>query len=384
VKTKTKTIVVDGLSALRGGGQTYLVNLFRYLPQRFSESLRVIAIIPTPGDRFRVNDRLQYIQPSFPSHGLVTRVLWSKTILPKILRRTNADVLFCPAGFVSAFGRGWKTAVTFQNMLPFSDEERNRYPHGYMRARLRLLRHIQSRSFRKADLLVFISQFAKSVIDILVRNRRGQSTVIIHGVNDQFRWPNTQRRDSMLPERYVAYVSIRDVYKAQVEVVQAWALMRRKRRTTEKLVLVGPAYEKYGDRVRRTIGALGMQDEVIVLGDVPHELLPAIYHGAVANIFASSCENCPNILLEALAAGNPVLCSDYPPMPEFADDAALYFDPYRPESLAIQLTRVLDDAGFRQALGERSHERAAHFQWARSAEETWQALSDLAFEPQSC
>ena len=116
---------------------------------------------------------------------------------------------------------------------------------------------------------------------------------------------------------------------------------------------------------------------------MPYDTLPAVYHGAVANIFASSCENCPNILLEALAAGRPVLCSDYQPMPEFAGDAALYFDPYNPQSLATRLCEVLDDPRLSAELGRRSRERSAEFQWKQSAEATWQALSDLAGEAQS-
>ncbi len=183
-----------------------------------------------------------------------------------------------------------------------------------------------------------------------------------------------------LPERYVAYVSIVTVYKAQLEVVRAWALMRKARRSSEKLLFVGPSNHEYEEKVRHLIADLGLQDEVILLGDVPYDALPAVYHAAVANIFASSCENCPNILLEALAAGRPVLCSDYQPMPEFAGDAALYLDPYNPQSLAARLCEVLDDPRLSVELGRRSRERSAEFQWKRSAEATWQALSDLAAE----
>ena len=373
-----RSIVIDGLSALQGGGQTYLINLFRFLPERFSESLRVIAVIPESGDMFKVNDQIEYVQSSFASGGLVRRMIWSKFRLPALLRQTGARVLYCPGGFVSTFGRGWKTAVAFRNMLPFSDEERRRYPYGYTRSRLAFLKYIQSRSFRRANLVVFISQFAKSIIDIVVGPRAGKAVVIPHGVNDRFREPSGMNAGLSLPDRYVAYVSIVTVYKAQLEVVRAWALMRLARRSSEKLLLVGPSHHEYEERVRELIIDLGLQNVVILLGDVPYDALPAVYQGAVANIFASSCENCPNILLEALAAGRPVLCSDYQPMPEFAGDAALYFDPYNPRSLATRLCEVLDDPRLSVELGRRSRERSAEFQWKRSAEATWQALSDLA------
>jgi glycosyltransferase involved in cell wall biosynthesis len=373
------TIVIDGLSALQGGGQTYLINLFRHFPDRLADSLNVVAIIPKGGSVFRVNDRIDYVDSPFASAGLLRRLIWSKVALPHLMASRNAGVLYCPGGFVSAFG-AWKTAVAFRNMLPFSDENRKRYGFGYMRTRLFTLRFVQARSFRKADLVVFISQFAKSIIDIVVPKREGKSAVITHGINEQFRDPPPASADALpaLPPRYVAYVSILTVYKAQVEVVRAWALMRKQRRGTEKLLLVGPTYHDYARDVQAAISECGLQDEVMILGDVPYAALPAVYHGAIANIFASSCENCPNILLEALAAGRPVLCSDYQPMPEFAGDAALYFDPYNPETLATQLTRVLDDAELRDDLGRKTLARAAHFQWKEAAEKTWQALFELA------
>ena len=70
-------------------------------------------------------------------------------------------------------------------------------------------------------------------------------------------------------------------------------------------------------------------------------------------------------------------------MPEFAGDAALYFDPYNPQSLATRLCEVLDDPRLSVELGRRSRERSAEFQWKQSAEATWQALSDLAGGPRT-
>jgi len=106
--------------------------------------------------------------------------------------------------------------------------------------------------------------------------------------------------------------------------------------------------------------------------------LPAVYQHAKVNIFASSCENCPNILLEALAAGRPVLCSDYQPMPEFAGNAVRYFDPYNPEQLAEKLIDLLDDSALRTDLGLRARARSERFHWTDTADKTWNALAALA------
>ena len=67
-------------------------------------------------------------------------------------------------------------------------------------------------------------------------------------------------------------------------------------------------------------------------------------------------------------------------MPEFAADAALYFDPYSPEKLAVQLARLLDDPALQKRMGQRATLRSAEFQWEASARNTWFALRDLAYD----
>ena len=215
---RTTTIVVDALAARQGGGQTYLRNLFEHAPEVIGQSIRVIAVVPRV-DAFCCSDRIEYVTPSFSPGNLAARLLWTRTRLPAFLKEVRAAVLFCPSGFVSAFGDGWKTAVTFRNMLPFDKDERQRYPFGYMRARLAGLRYIQARSFERADLVIFLSEYARSVIDTMVGKRQGRSLVIPHGVTQPGEPP--ERRDIVdLPAKYVAYVSILDVYKAQLEVVE--------------------------------------------------------------------------------------------------------------------------------------------------------------------
>jgi len=102
--------------------------------------------------------------------------------------------------------------------------------------------------------------------------------------------------------------------------------------------------------------------------------MPAVYQHALLNIFASQCENCPNILLEALAAGRPVVVSNRPPMPEFAGDAAVYFDPQSPNELADVLASVLDDSAAMADLSAKAEKRAFLYDWKSTAMATWKAI----------
>jgi len=375
-----KTIVVEALSALQGGGQTYLRQLLQNIPSDWVGKFKVHIILPFEfADRFPSGSPIEVLTPRFPARGLVQRVLWYWFGLPRLLKKLEADVLFCPGATLATRRlHGAKCAVTHQNMLPFVPSERKRYPFGYLRAKLWLLHRVQRASFRDADLVIFISEYGRSIIDRCIPGRRGRSVLISHGLSDHFRLRGGPVPAEIREIEYVLYVSIMDFYKAQLEVVSAWAKLRQRRTTREKLIFVGPQNNSYGRKVRDLIHSLGLRDEIRIVGNVSYEELPAYYQNAKVNLFASSCENCPNILLEAMAGGRPVLCSSYPPMPEFGGDASSYFDPYNPDQLAELLARFLDDQTLRERMGAAALERSRRYQWRDSAHRTWSALAELA------
>jgi len=369
--------VVNALSARRGGGRTYLLNLFGTLGE-FS-NLRVVVITHAEFAQDLAAYGVEIVVPRIATGNVLFRAVWESTVLPRMLKSLNANVLYCPGGLLSGpAATSCSTAVAFRNMLPFDERERRRYPRGYMRFRLWLLRRLMASAFKRADLLIFLSDHARQTIDATVPARRGRCVVIPHGVSPVFFPGGEVPRPASLPQSFVLYVSLLDAYKAQLEVIEAWHLLRKRRFTQEKLVLIGESDLPYGALVRNSIQALGLGTEVLVIGKVPYIDLPAWYQNAKVSLFASSCENCPNILLEAMAAGRPVLSSNYPPMPEIAGSGARYFDPYNPNELADALAAVLDDEQLRMAMGQSALERARKFDAIESARRTWQALIGIA------
>ena len=374
-----KTIVIENLSALQGGGQTYLLNLMRHIPDSLLNEVRIVAIIPQSlAPKLRIDSRVHVLTPEPAQHGLLQRIAWLRRSLPQLLQDLQTDVLYCPGGSLSARSASFRKVVAFRNMLPFAQSNQWRYPLGYQRLRNFLLRRTQSRSFRDADKVIFISEHAKAVIDRTVPKRCGGSVVIPHGVGALFRRAAPRPEDIVGEREYCLYVSTFDYYKAQLEVVEAWARLRKQRETPERLILVGSANASYRRKVEALIRQLQLQEEVLVLDAVPYERLPAIYQHAKINIFASACENCPNILLEALASGRPVLCSSAPPMPEFGGDGVAYFDPFRPDELAQRLLELIDDREMQHRMSAAAKQRSTRYDWQRSAEQTWSLLASLA------
>ncbi len=377
-----KTIVIEALSALEGGGQTYLLNLFNNIPDHWRDSFKIFVLVsPQFVEQIPEHPCLEVIAPTFPSKSIIHRFFWLYYEFPNLVRRLKPDLLFCPGGMLVniAPNRTYKTALTFQNMLPFDLESRKLIPLGYFRMRMWLVRQIMERSLRAADLTIFISEWSKQVLDDLIGYRKGMSVVVNHGFSDLFRHPSNYIPENLRGMKYVLYVSKLDCYKAQLEVVEAWGKVVKKRLTLEKLLLVGPEYKPYGDKVRALVTKLGLMNNVQILGPVEHDELPTYYQNSQINLFASSCEIGGSfILLEALGAGRPVLCSNYQPMPEFGGDAVEYFDPYNPDELANLLLKYLDDEELCSTMGQKAFEHSFRYDWKESATRTWNALADLA------
>ena len=172
-----------------------------------------------------------------------------------------------------------------------------------------------------------------------------------------------------------------DRYKAQMEVVRAYGILKAQCKKLPKLVLVGPVNDaKYERDVRAEVRRLGLCANVVLAGPVPYSELPATYQHASLHIFASESENCPNILLEAMASGKPVLSSMIAPMPEFGTDAVEYFDPRDPHDLAEKIETLLGSPVRMAELARRAELRARDFDWTVTAKRTRDALAALVAE----
>jgi glycosyltransferase involved in cell wall biosynthesis len=153
-----------------------------------------------------------------------------------------------------------------------------------------------------------------------------------------------------------------------------------KRKFPVALHLVGGAEcESSARRLKETIHRVDPHGEFIHwLGDVPHEQLPGHYHNADGFVFASSCENLPNILLEAMAAGLPIACSDRGPMPEVLGPAGVYFNPERTIEIAAAIQVLAEDQALRKYFAAAAYARAQRYSWERTANETFSYLATMA------
>ncbi len=352
-----KILIINGISALRGGGQTNLINLFEFLP---NYPCKVIFILNSANfalfSKFE-SKKTTLFEAKFASKSIIHRMFWEKFILPLKLCEWQADIYYAPGGvMVTKVPAKCRSVTTLQNMLPFDSKQRKSFPFfSYLRFKLFLLRAIFLRSYKIADNVIFISKHSRDAIKYCLPSVIDKSKVIPLGINRNF-INNTiiyNLPDGLVDGEFYLYVSHMDYYKSQKELVFSWQKLVEQG-LSFPLVFAGPIVNDYGREVISLIKQLNLEKKVIHLGEIDYDALPGLYRASRGLIFASKCECCPNILLEMLASQKIILCSDMQPMPEFGEDGVVYFDPSKisqlPEKiLAIECGAIKQDVIIKRA-----------------------------------
>lgn len=360
-----------------GGGVNYIRNLLE-LSDPAEHGVREIHLFGAPGVTELFPDRPWIRKHPIEALGrpLPLRLWYVLTRLPDLLRAAGCDVLYSPGGL--AFGNFRPYVTISRNMMPFRPEFWAMYPRFSLdRFRLWLLRRANAASFERADGMIFLSETARSVISNSLQKPLRRVEVIPHGVNRERFLPLPRKRKAGRPIRIV-YPSRLEPYKHQVEVVRAFGMLLREYPDLE-LELCGPANSSYLPQF--VAAAAGVDPEgrrIRYLGEVRNDALPALYAASDLLLFASSCENLPNILIEAMASGIPICCSNRSPMPEIGKDACLYFDPTDPDSIARCMGEALADMDAAKARAVMGLRYAQEYSWDETARRTFGFIAETA------
>ena len=149
--------------------------------------------------------------------------------------------------------------------------------------------------------------------------------------------------------------------------------------TKVKLVLAGKEDPRYPE-ARQKAERLNLGESVVFLGEVADNDLPMLYSGAELFVFPSLHEGFGLPVLEAIACGTPVVCSNTSSLPEIVADAALTLDPLDREAWAVALMEVLEREALRAEMREKGLKRAAAFSWEETARRTWEVYQSTLMQ----
>ncbi len=233
------------------------------------------------------------------------------------------------------------------------------------------LRAILSLALRDADRIIAISEFTKQEAIEIYGTSSERIVVIPLGVHDDFA-PASDAAMASVRERYALpgpYLLTVGTIEPRKNLPTLFRALRALERMEHRLVVVGaPGWKRSMALAELDLVRAG--DRVRFLGRVPEADLPALYSAASLLLFPSLYEGFGIPVLEAMACGTPVVCSNSASLPEVGGDAVHLVPPTDADAWAGAIERLLGDDRERSDLRARGLRRAACFRWSATARKT--------------
>ena len=296
---------------------------------------------------------------------------WDQVAVPAAVRSHGIDLLFnpkysiplrapCPAVWV-CHGLDWY-------VMPWASRLVDRLSH----------RFLVPRYASRAAAILAVSEVTRRHVMQYLSVPPERVVTVYSGVDDVFRRPLEESRlreiraKYSLPARFLLYAGAIYPPKNFTRLVRAYARVGPGRGIP--LVVAGGENRFLSEGELREPEALGIAEWVRWPGWVDHEDLAGFYALADALLLPSIFESCGLPVLEAMAAGCPVVTADRYGTKELAEGAAVLVDPESVESIASGITRVLDEGTLRSELIAAGRIRSRDFTWRRCATETLAVL----------
>lgn len=293
-------------------------------------------------------------------------------VLPSRLKQWDVDVYHATNPMMPFRGMGRiRRVVTFHDLIPLLF--RDHAPRAKKNRLFPVFKWIINTTAAKADAIIAVSESTRRDVLAHLRipaDRRDRVRVIHEGVGGEFHPAAKPARADV----EFLFVGRRDPYKGLVLLVRALAEVRRLN-LPARLRVIGSDDPRYPE-ARQEAAALGVDPHITWSGYVPEAELPQAYRAADVFVLPSRYEGFGLPVLEAMASGTPVICSNTSSLPEVAGEAALLIDPLRVESLAGAMREVVVSPELRTEMARKGLAQAARFSWDDTAAATLAVYED--------
>lgn len=250
-----------------------------------------------------------------------------------------------------------------------------RYPETMDERNLKRIQQDIHYSIQRADRIVTISESTKQDLVQLLQIPEEKIVIAPPGVHvEAFQRIFTAEEQTTikekygLPEKFILYMGTLEPRKNLERLVQAFAQLQQEKNLQQySLVLAGKQGWQY-EGIFQHIQQYGLESKVICTGYVEETDKAAIYQMAELFVFPSVYEGFGMPVLEAMAAGVPVITSNVSSLPEAAGDAAVLIAPQNVEQLAGAMQELLTDQALRQQCIAKGYEQCKKFTWEKSAD----------------
>jgi len=294
------------------------------------------------------------------------RFCWNFWYLPAYLRKNPIDVFHTQ--YIAPF---W-LPKNVKLVLTIHDISFNHFPEYIKKSDLFFLKTLIPRSIRRADKIITVSESEKKNIIDFYGLSPEKVACAPNGVDfERFsRAYSAEEKENVrkkytLPEKFLLYIGTLQPRKNIPVAIEALKDLDM------PLVLVGnQKATNFDKKIDDSIGKYNLQKSVIFPGWIDEEDKSALLQMATCFIFPSLYEGFGIPVIEAMAAGTPVICADIPVLHEIGSGAALFCDPKNSKDFAEKIHSVLSDENLRHNLIEKGIKVAKKYTWQKTAEKT--------------
>lgn len=369
-------IGIDASNIGGGGGITHLREILENFDEvYFADRISKIIIFSSQAILDELPNSVGFEKVTFPAlnKGLLSRIKFQLSGYDKEIEK-RCDMLFSITG--DYIGNFKPVVAMSRNMLLYERDiwREIKQPKEIIRFWLNFRK--QKRCFKNASGIIFISNYAKNYIPKQLELSNKPTKVIHHGLSSKFEGVTKEQKiiseySLHKPFRFI-YVSTIHVYKHHWNVVKAIGALRSLGYPVELSLVGGVIFEPAGEKLRVTIELEDPNHTFIHnKGHVNYIEIEKEYQRADGIIFASTCENMPNILMESMASGKAIACSDKQPMPEFLKENGFYFNAKDSDSIFKTLIEFLENPQKRQQYIRNNNEEIKKYSWEKTSMETF-------------
>ncbi len=299
------------------------------------------------------------------------RATWMKKGLLKIAKKTGASVYHETGLTIAPRLKGLMTIITLYDLSLMH------YPECHPKDRVEYFEGHFLPQIGSVDHIITISDFVATELIESLGIPKDRVTSIhlaadpIFGQRPMDRVMDVRLKFG-LPEQYMLYVGTLEPRKNLVQVARAMSQMV----SAIPLVCAGrKGWLNMG--FESEVKKLKIGSRIIHLGVCSDEDLAALYTGATVFVYPSLYEGFGLPVLEAMACGCPVVCSDRASLPEVAGNAAIQVSAEDDHALAVALDNVIENVELQQQLSVKGMHRADEFSWGSTAKRTLEVFDKV-------
>jgi glycosyltransferase involved in cell wall biosynthesis len=372
-------IVIDASRNRSGGAIVYLKNFIEHLDPKLA-NINKIYLFSQKNLLSQIPNRSYLIKcnHSILEKNIFFQIIWQWIILPFYLKKNKIDILYTTDS--SSFCKFKPSIIFNQDILSFDKEALNQICFSLEKLRLYIIRIVQIKAMNNSDEVIFLSKFSKNIISKNLKKKLSFN-IIYHGVEKKIKklgnknlvncsWDYLSKKKIKL-----IYVSPLFRYKNHSTVAKAYSRLKKKYSNLD-IKFIGN-YKNNLKLYHNIINQNSSINKNNFIGEVSRKDVIKTLCKSDIFVFASSSETFGITLVEAMAIGIPIVCSNKSSLPEILKNGGLYFNPKDDLQLANQIESFIKDKNLRKQKSKEAKNISLRYNWNDNVKEFCKLINKL-------